>query len=236
MTDATTNPAPPPSIWRRPWVKYTAAVLAAMLALAWLLAPRRVWEVASVDEALRWRQDEAPPRRAIVWRPAVAVDSLPVEVSEAESVIRPQLADHGATLYFTRRKDGHTDIYRAHRTGGGWSSAEPITAWNSDHDDIGPVLDEEGRRAYLYSNRPGGYGGFDLYVSRREGARWLPPQNLGPRVNSPAHEYDPATTPDGSRLFFASNRTPRMQKHAEAGGEFAQVAPWTTTLRAHLDA
>jgi hypothetical protein len=67
---------------------------------------------------------------------------------------------------------------------------------------------------YFASNRPGGFGGNDIYVSRRhkkdDDFGWEAPQNLGPAVNSSANESSPAISEDdgtGVRtLYFDSNR------------------------------
>ena len=77
------------------------------------------------------------------------------------------------------------------------------------------VVTQDGRQLYFCSNRPGGHGGFDLYVAERTGAGWGKPRNLGPKVNSPADEHDPAPSPDGLSLYFASNRNPKHDAMAE---------------------
>ncbi len=112
------------SFLRRPAVQYALVVGVAGLALAWYLAPRRVREVASVDDALRWSAAAAPPQRSIVWRPAIEVDTLPAAAKASDSTIRPHLADGGTTLYFTLRRDGHTDVFRSRLTQDGWSPGE----------------------------------------------------------------------------------------------------------------
>ena len=56
------------------------------------------------------------------------------------------------------------------------------------------------------SNRPGGYGGQDLYVTYRSGKIWSKPKNLGPSVNSKYDEVSPYISKDGKTLFFSSNR------------------------------
>lgn len=56
------------------------------------------------------------------------------------------------------------------------------------------------------SERPGGYGGRDLWFSRRyPDGSWLDPQNLGPVVNSPFNEDCPFLSPDGRTLYFSSD-------------------------------
>nr|MBS0037994.1 PD40 domain-containing protein [Saprospiraceae bacterium] len=60
------------------------------------------------------------------------------------------------------------------------------------------------------SNRPGGYGGYDLYMALFRNGGWSEPVNLGPAVNSPYDEIDPFVTHGGKELFFSSNRTSNM--------------------------
>lgn len=69
-------------------------------------------------------------------------------------------------------------------------------------------ISKDGLSLYLTSNRPGGFGGTDIYVSHRpsEDADWTAPVNLGPSINSAADEFAPSVTLDGHRLFFQSSR------------------------------
>jgi len=205
--------------------------------LFWLI-PRRVQKVVTVDGRHEWDADSAPARRQFVWKPAEALQAVQQamekrpEFAEA-SLIRPQLTDAGGTLYFTLRKaDGDADIYRSRLMHGRWQLPKQVTELNTPSADIGPAVSADGREAYLYSNRPGGHGGFDLYISRRTENGWSKPENLGPLVNTPAHEYDPALSPDGERLFFASNRTKTMQERIGELDAADDARDWDATLRA----
>ena len=62
---------------------------------------------------------------------------------------------------------------------------------------------------YFSSNRSGGYGAYDLWVTKRETIHdpWNTPVNLGPTVNSSVYEVDPSISPDGRILFFTSDRS-----------------------------
>lgn len=97
---------------------------------------------------------------------------------------------------------------------------------NSDADDIGPVLSRDSRELYFYSNRPGGVGGSDLYVSIWDGSAWSTPRNLGPEINSPAQDFDPSLSPDGRSLVFSSNRSADAQVDPKERKE-----PWAASLR-----
>lgn len=90
-----------------------------------------------------------------------------------------------------------------------WSTPVDLGATvNSLYFDQQPVISKDGLSLYFHSNRPGGFGGADIYVSQRPSvdAPWGTPQNLGPTVNTPFTEAAPALSPDGHRLYFHSNR------------------------------
>lgn len=55
------------------------------------------------------------------------------------------------------------------------------------------------------SQREGGYGGYDIYVSYKKKGKWSDPVNLGPEVNSAYDEISPFITADGLTLYFSSN-------------------------------
>ncbi len=79
---------------------------------------------------------------------------------------------------------------------------------NGSSGDLGGRISSDGLEFYFTSNRPGGSGGFDIWVTTRATIQdpWGNPVNLGSRFNSPVYDYSPAPSPDGLRLFFSSNR------------------------------
>ncbi|MCB9080728.1 MAG: carboxypeptidase regulatory-like domain-containing protein [Lewinellaceae bacterium] len=66
-----------------------------------------------------------------------------------------------------------------------------------------PCFTPDGNAIFFASDRDGGFGGYDLYISYREGASWSRPINLGPVVNSSGDEISPYF--DGTNLYFASD-------------------------------
>ena len=66
-----------------------------------------------------------------------------------------------------------------------------------------PCLTPDGNALFFASDREGGFGGWDLYISYKEGVNWTKPVNLGPAVNTPGDEITPYF--DGVNLFFASD-------------------------------
>ena len=79
---------------------------------------------------------------------------------------------------------------------------------NSPFVDNLAALSKDELSLYFTSNRPGGSGGLDLWVSRRASVDepWGPPRNLGPTVNSSANDAAPNLSRDGHYLFITSNR------------------------------
>lgn len=90
-----------------------------------------------------------------------------------------------------------------------WSSPVLLPDMNSVFNDEGPAISKDGRSLYFGSNRPGGFGGLDLWVSQRPsvGEPWGPPMNLGATVNTAAIENVPAFSTDGHWMFFNSDRS-----------------------------
>jgi hypothetical protein len=79
---------------------------------------------------------------------------------------------------------------------------------NSPYADQHPALSPDGLSLYITSNRPGGFGDFDIYVSHRETVDedWGPPENLGPVINTEFEDSVPNISADGHFLYFTSKR------------------------------
>ncbi len=94
----------------------------------------------------------------------------------------------------------------------GWTTAQKLDEVGGNHADVNtpsldgcPIQSPDGLSLYMASNRPGGLGGLDIWVSTRPsaGAPWGPPENLGEPVNSAADDFCP-TPIHGGGLFFVS--------------------------------
>jgi len=74
--------------------------------------------------------------------------------------------------------------------------------------DTRTAIRHDGREIFITSNRPGGFGGIDLWVSTRESTLypWSPPANLGPTINTAFVDGAPALSSDGETLYFYSTR------------------------------
>ncbi|UCE47869.1 MAG: PD40 domain-containing protein [Phycisphaerales bacterium] len=76
---------------------------------------------------------------------------------------------------------------------------------NSAHDENGVCISPDGLSLYFTSNRPGGLGDYDLYVTTRETTHddWAPPVNLGTPANTQYTCWRPSISNDGLSLYFS---------------------------------
>ena len=120
----------------------------------------------------------------------------------------------GLSLYFASNRSGGSgseDIWVCKRSKEGelWDKPEnlgPIV--NTSSFDWGPSISADSLSLFFDSTRPGGHGGFDIWVTTRKTVddNWGAPVNLGPVVNSPSDEGAVSLSADGLVLFFISDR------------------------------
>ncbi len=122
----------------------------------------------------------------------------------------PAVAADG-TLYFSSDRAGGRggrDLWRSRLVNGTYGPAENLgDSVNTAGEESDPRIASDQSHMIFTSNRPGGHGGSDLYVSYRRGDRWSTPVNLGERVNTMADELSPCVSPDGEYFFWTSCRS-----------------------------
>lgn len=112
-----------------------------------------------------------------------------------------------------RYQEDNSDLYMAYRVTNdtAWTIAQPFGATiNTPSYEGMPSLSPDTRELYFASNRPGGYGGFDIWISRFEDGLWQRPVNAGPMVNTSGNETTPYICNDNKTLFFTSDKWPGM--------------------------
>jgi Tol biopolymer transport system component len=172
-----------------------------------------VWSSGDVDILVTTRATTNDP-----WGPPVNLGP-PVNTSANES--SPHISDDGLSLYFcdwgmqVRYRPGgmgHEDLWIATRDSVSDPWRPPVnlggpvnTAYREDN----PDTSADGLVLLVTSNRPGGFGGSDIWMSRRTKIEddWGPPLNLGSIVNGPAREEGPTISVDGQTLYFHCNRS-----------------------------
>ncbi len=132
----------------------------------------------------------------------------------------PWISANGQELYFASVRSGgygRTDVYVARRATASDPWGEPVNLGpvvNSPYDETYISLSPDGL-LLLFSDdpqetvhRPGGYGGGDMWMTRRESLSkpWQTPVNLGAHVNGLSWDWQPRISPEGDTLYFAADR------------------------------
>ncbi len=118
-------------------------------------------------------------------------------------------------MVFIGSTGGIGNLYTTSRQGKEWDNPVNLgTSINSRFLESTASISPDGKTIYFASNRPGGYGGFDLYTSKKDSKGvWSKPENLGPRINTKFDEDAPFIHPDQKTLFFTSSG------HTSIGGK-----------------
>jgi outer membrane protein OmpA-like peptidoglycan-associated protein len=138
------------------------------------------------------------------------------------------LSPDGKQLFIYRDGRGG-DIYAStfDAIGNTWSKPQSLgDNVNTKYYEPSVSMTSDGNTIYFSSNRPGGLGGLDIYVSRKDNkGNWGPATNLGAPVNTPRDDDAPFIHADGQTLYFSS------RGHAGMGGydiyrtSFNETAP-----------
>jgi len=129
----------------------------------------------------------------------------PVSFSNLEDVIY-FTSNNNASGQAKSDKKGITNlkIYQAVRGDNEWVAINELPFCSDNFSTAHPSLSADGSKLYFSSNRPGGYGGMDLYVVDKIADRWSAPKNLGPKVNTAGNELFPNIF-NNDVLFFSSS-------------------------------
>ncbi|MFN4146961.1 MAG: OmpA family protein [Runella sp.] len=124
----------------------------------------------------------------------------------------------GKTVVFARGNTGkrkgtaNVDLYISRFAGGQWTEPRLVPVSDSAAWDGSPAFSRDGRTLYFCSDRPGGYGGVDIYRANMDASgRFSKPVNMGKEINTPGDEMFPYVGPD-AKLYFASDGHPGLGK------------------------
>jgi len=131
---------------------------------------------------------------------------IPVFNVENQNLATISLSVDGQTLYLYSDKNNNGNIYESKLENEKWTDPKPLplvinSKYKESHASISPKQDI----LYFTSDRPGGYGGLDIYMSKQlPNGKWGLPQNLGPDINTEFDEESPCIHADGVSLFYSS--------------------------------
>lgn len=137
--------------------------------------------------------------------------SISANINTAYNDAAASLSPDGKTL-FLYYETGGGDIYYSHFDGSEWTKPEPLNKnINSSHWETCASVSPDGKKLYFASNRPGGFGKLDIYVSTLDSkGQWGSAVNLGPIVNSPENDDSPYIHYDQTTLYFSSDGHPKF--------------------------
>jgi WD40-like Beta Propeller Repeat len=142
----------------------------------------------------------------------------PIEITAAlnagEDCTSCSLNSDGTELFLYKTDNYDGNIYSSNFVNGAWTPIKKLNKnINTKFYESHASISSDGKKLYFTSNRDGGQGNLDIYVSERDGTGdWGPAVNLGASINTPYNEDTPFITRNDSVLYFSS------EGHSSMGG------------------
>ncbi len=196
----------------------------------WFDADRRAFYTD--DASIRAAAHEAPVRD-ILWRPPA-----PLRTTSAEDITGrdPVVSADGDTLVLTQTSGlGDSDLFVAGRVGDAWTQPRALVELNTIDNELSPSFSADGQRLYFASDRPGGAGGLDVWMSERVGDRWGQPVPLALNTRDDETDPHPLLREGRETLLFASNRPRDVEGQPDPLTDFdLYEAPLDSAQATHL--
>lgn len=147
-------------------------------------------------------------RKGDTWTKAKGIDG---DINSNFNEGAQNISQDGEWLIFTGCNFpeglGSCDLFFSINTKRGWSKPENLgSPVNTEFWESAPSLSPDKRELYFSSNRPGGFGGKDIYMSRHlPNGKWGEPENLGEKINTVGDESCPFVHADNQTMYFTSN-------------------------------
>jgi hypothetical protein len=133
------------------------------------------------------------------------------------------------------------DIFTSEHDGKKWGVPYPLDrSINTEHYESHPAVSPDGSFIVFSSDRPGGYGETDLYISFKRGSGWTEPENLGPEINTDQQEISPYINPNGNLLYsskgFSGGKNYDIIKTRKVShGKWAASEPYPFPINTEFD-
>lgn len=139
-----------------------------------------------------------------VWQPAKNA-GVPINTNYHNASVN--ISPDGKELIVYHDTNGGDLLVSNRKADGTWSPPRALEGVNTEFLESSATITRDGRTIYFTSNRPGGYGGTDIYSCTldKSGNRWTNVQNLGPLVNTELDEEGVFISANGKHLYYSSN-------------------------------
>ncbi len=138
-----------------------------------------------------------------IWQRPVDITS---QLNAGEDCSTCSLNSDGTLLFLYKTDNYDGAIYSSNFVNGSWTPIKKLNRnINTKFYESHASISSDGKRLYFTSNREGGEGNLDIYVSETDvTGDWGPAKNLGPEINTPFNEDTPFITLNDSLLYFSS--------------------------------
>lgn len=146
------------------------------------------------------------------WNPAQLVE---MPYNDALGDISNFSISNDSTIYFTLHTALGAYIYKSQRVNGQYAQFEKLPNQINSYNSSSPFIAPDASYVIFESDRPGGFGMSDLYISFKDNNNnWTEALNMGENVNSSSYEYGASVSFDGKYLFFCSKRNDDINSNA----------------------
>ncbi len=143
-----------------------------------------------------------------IWQPSVHLDST-INTKTHDATVALSADGNTMVIYRTNKNLTGGDLYITFKNDSTQTWTNPTKFndnINTKYQEASACLSYNGRVMYFTSNRPGGFGGKDIYIVRMlPDGEWSKAQNLGPIINTPNDEDSPFLNKTSTALYFSSN-------------------------------
>jgi outer membrane protein OmpA-like peptidoglycan-associated protein len=174
-----------------------------------IFTSNRTEDLKAIKEKTNYEDIYITTKGVPTWQQPKKISS---NINQKYNDAAASLSPDGKTL-FLYYEEGAGDIYISKFEDGDWSQPKPLNknVNTSMYWETSASLSADGKKLYFASNRPGGIGELDLYVSDLTASgEWGKATNLGPLINTAENEDAPFIHPDGVTLYFSSDGHPNL--------------------------
>lgn len=164
-----------------------------------------------------WHADQYRAYRTNTgWGNSEPLDST---INSKASEWHVSMTDNNVMYFTSEREEGtsalHGDIYRVELKGGQFVNRTKLPSpINTKFNDSDPLIAPDESFLIFHSDRPGGFGEHDLYISFNNNGAWTNPVNMGEKINTAGWEMAPSLTPDGKYLLYTYRKALVTQEPA----------------------